>query len=307
MTDIDGSQRAGESGKSEAQEGKDRSNAVRLAIIGLLGTLLTVCGGVGGALISGAVTVYQLERKMQQVSVDSAESEEALSIDTGGIFITRQEAAALDPAAYYVDLDRGLALYRPLRGWGDLEQLTLADQLAETGNVVSDDELGGQVVYRMRYGDPIEVELDRQSTINGHPMGEDMVLALDALYGSAPWTVPYHTQIIVNVFDRDVESQLGIHNLPQAMLWTMRYSSSRLHRLIAPAASDFIVVQGASTFGDVRIDGRTRTIAVEDWFLFAETDESYFVVEIVYTPQSGQSLQVWDDLQAYMDSFRVIR
>ncbi len=37
---------------------KRKSSSVRAAVIGLIGTLLTVCGGLTGAGVSAAVTVY---------------------------------------------------------------------------------------------------------------------------------------------------------------------------------------------------------------------------------------------------------
>jgi len=83
--------------------------AVRAATIGLLGTLLTACSGLTGAVISSAVTVYQVERQMQQVEISSPQSESALNIDAGGIFISRSDAANLD-------LEHGLAIRRPLPG-----------------------------------------------------------------------------------------------------------------------------------------------------------------------------------------------
>lgn len=48
---------------------KQKSSSVRAAVIGLIGTLLTVCGGLTGAGVSAAVTVYRVEREVQQVAL----------------------------------------------------------------------------------------------------------------------------------------------------------------------------------------------------------------------------------------------
>lgn len=58
---------------------------------------------------------------------------------------------------------------------------------------------------------------------------------------------------------------------------------------------------------DVRVDGRDGDLSMEGWALCAEGPQNYFVVEVVYFPQTGQPIRVWEDLQAYVDSFRVIR
>ena len=48
-------------------------------------------------------------------------------------------------------------------------------------------------------------------------------------------------------------------------------------------------------------------MAFDSWFLVAEADDAFYTLEITYTPQSGQPIQVWDDLQLYISQFRVIQ
>ena len=68
-----------------------------------------------------------------------------------------------------------------------------------------------------------------------------------------------------------------------------------------------MVVQSSGTYEQVRMEGEEATLTLETWLLVTETETAYYTVEISYTPQSGHSVQVWDDLQTYMDSFRVIQ
>lgn len=58
---------------------------------------------------------------------------------------------------------------------------------------------------------------------------------------------------------------------------------------------------------DVQVDGQDGALSIERWALFAEGPQNYYVVEVVYLPQAGQPVQVWEDLQAYIGSFSVIR
>lgn len=44
---------------------KEKPAALRVALIGLIGTLLTVCGGLAGALISASVTIWQRDQSVQ--------------------------------------------------------------------------------------------------------------------------------------------------------------------------------------------------------------------------------------------------
>lgn len=282
-----------------------KSIGLTTALIGLVGTILAACGGISGALVTSAVTVFQVQRQNQQVALPASGGGETLSVDTGSIFITRQKAAALDPATYYVNLDQAFVLHRPLPGWDDMEEMTVQDQLAEdnvTCLVVCD-----QPVFRIRYGEPIEIESDRQTTVNGHLIPEELLKLNEMLYGPPPWKVPYYSQMILNVFEKSEVQALGIHTLPDMILLMTRYSAGRVNRVIAQVDSHFAIVQLSSTYEGIRVGGEPATMTIDNWLLFAEADTAFYTVEIRYTPQSGQPLQVWDDLQLYIDQFRVIQ
>lgn len=282
-----------------------KSIGLTTALIGLVGTILAACGGISGALVTSAVTVFQVQRQNQQVALPASGGGETLSVDTGSIFITRQKAAALDPATYYVNLDQAFVLHRPLPGWDHMEEMTVQDQLAEdnvTCLVVCD-----QPVFRIRYGEPIEIESDRQTTVNGHLIPEELLKLNEMLYGPPPWKLPYYSQMILNVFEKSEVQALGIHTLPDMILLMTRYSSGRVNRVIAQVDSHFAIVQLSSTYEGIRVGGEPATMTIDNWLLFAEADTAFYTVEIRYTPQSGQPLQVWDDLQLYIDQFRVIQ
>lgn len=282
-----------------------KSIGLTTALIGLVGTILAACGGISGALVTSAVTVFQVQRQNQQVALPASGGGETLSVDTGSIFITRQKAAALDPATYYVNLDQAFVLHRPLPGWDDMEEMTVQDQLAEdnvTCLVVCD-----QPVFRIRYGEPIEIESDRQTTVNGHLIPEELLKLNEMLYGPPPWKLPYYSQMILNVFEKSEVQALGIHTLPDMILLMTRYSAGRVNRVIAQVDSHFAIVQLSSTYEGIRVGGEPATMTIDNWLLFAEADTAFYTVEIRYTPQSGQPLQVWDDLQLYIDQFRVIQ
>jgi hypothetical protein len=90
------------------------------------------------------------------------------------------------------------------------------------------------------------------------------------------------------------------------LLLTATFSSARFNRLVAEEGSDFMLLQSSTTYEHVRMAGQMATFTIETWLLLAETEDAYYIVEISFTPQSGQPLQVWADLQTYMDSFRVV-
>lgn len=290
-------------------EKAEKGAPIRAAVIGLVGTILTVCGGLTGALISGAVTIYRVEREAQQIGIAAPESRQELAFDAGQVFISRQEAAALDPDIYFVDLNHGVAMRRPLNGWGELEAMTLGEQIAEVGTMdVPELPLMEQPVYRIAYGETIEVTIDRQCLIDGQPIPDDVAQSLEVLHGQAPWRVPYQSMMVINVYDRElVEGNGFITSLADMMMNTYHFSGGQVNELVAPEGGDFILMQSTATLTNVRLENGTTTLTVERWFLFAQTQDSYYVVEVVYMPQSGQPVRVWDDLQLYLDSFRIVR
>jgi hypothetical protein len=284
---------------------ENKSTGLRTALIGLIGTILTACGGISGALLTSAVTVYQVQRQNQQVSLPASEGGETLSIDTGNIFITRQKAAALDPINYYRNLEQAFIVHRPLPGWDNMEEMTVQEQLAEQN--VTCVAVCDQPVYRIRYGEPIEIESDRNTTVNGHLIPGDILNAIEKLYGSPPWKLPYYSELILNIFDKSEVQKLGINTLPDMILLSTRYSSGRINKVVARAGTHFAIVQLSSAYEGIRVDGNPAKMTIDNWFLLAEADKEYYTIEIRYTPQSGQPLQVWDDLQLYIDQFRVIK
>jgi hypothetical protein len=282
-----------------------RSTILQTALIGLIGTVLTTCGGISGALVTSAVTIYQVQRQSQQVALPALKGGETLTIDTGSIFISRQDAANLDPAYYYANLDQSFVLHRPMPGWDAMEELTVAEQLAEDN--VTCLAVCDQPVFRIRYGEPIEIESDRSSTVNGRLVPTDLLDASEKIYGPPPWKLPYYSQMILNKFEKSEVQAMGIRTLPDLILMTMRFSAGRVNRVVSQPDSHFAIVQLSSTYEKIRVGGQDASMTMENWLLFSETDDAYYTVDIRYTPQSGQPLQVWDDLQLYIDQFRLIQ
>jgi hypothetical protein len=284
---------------------QQKSPAFRTALIGLLGTVLTVCGGLGGALVTSAVTIYQVQRQNQKVALTAPDGGQTLRVDTGTIFITRQEAAGLDPDTYYVNLEQAFILHRPLPGWDAMEEMTVQEQLTEDN--VTCQAVCDQPVFRVRYGEPIEVESDRGTTVNGHLIPDELLDLSERLYGPPPWKLPYYNQMVLNIFYKSEVQELGIHTLPDIILLMARFSAGQVNRVVAQEGSHFAIVQRSSTYEGIRVGGESATMTIDNWLLFAEADNAFYTVEIRYTPQSGQPLQVWDDLQMYIDQFRVIQ
>jgi hypothetical protein len=283
--------------EEEQEQGKKKDNALRAAIIGLVGTLLTVCGGVTGAVISGAVTVYRVERERQQVALAAPGAGQALTVDTEQISISYPDAQALDPDDFYVASDLGFVLAQPREGWTGVEETSYRDLFVDRGAWTGStwDE---QPVRRIHYGEPVAVQYLEETRVNSLPMD---VGQLQELYGTD--TFQFSNEITVVAVDKEVSS----YSLAGVALDWGAINRTGANRIVANDDSDYILMQTSWQMEDVRVDGRTGDLAIERWALFAEGAESYYVVEVVHIPQMGQPVHVWEDLQAYIDSFRVIR
>jgi hypothetical protein len=110
--------------KESEGKGKKSSDTLRKALIGLIGTLLTACGGLTGALVSAGFTVYQVEREAQQVALAAPGGDQALTVDTRQIAIKPGEAKGLAADEYAVDMDLGLVMAQPDTGWSQIETIT---------------------------------------------------------------------------------------------------------------------------------------------------------------------------------------
>jgi hypothetical protein len=113
--------------------------------------------------------------------------------------------------------------------------------------------------------------------------------------------------MILNIFYKSEVQTLGIRTLPDMILLMARFASGQVNRVVAQEGSHFAIVQRSSTYEGIRLGGEVATMTMDNWLLFAEADNAFYTVEIRYSPQSGQPIQVWDDLQMYIDQFRVIQ
>ena len=157
-------------------EKKQQKSVRQAAIIGLVGTILTVCGGLSGAVIGGITTIYKIQREAQQISISAPKSDQSLALDTKKITISSAEAEKLDQSKYLVSQDLGFVMAQPAISWNDSGQMTYQDLFLEQGTNLSPliffynwikDAWDDQPVRQLRYADPVMVQFIQGSTENG--------------------------------------------------------------------------------------------------------------------------------------------
>jgi hypothetical protein len=278
--------------------------STRAAIIGLVGTILTICGGLSGALIGGLATIYKVEQEAQRLAIAAPQSDQPLTVDTRRIAISSSKVAILEPSKYLVFQDLGFVMAQPTPGWNQGRPMTYYDLFLEHGTNLSPlilfsswikDAWDDQPVRQIRYTEPVTVQFLEGSTENGVPV-DPTQLEND--------TVTFYSQIIVLALDKAIAQQdFTLYGL--ALAWGSLHQGG-VNDLVVNPDSQYVFEQVSWELKGVRVDDRQADLTLQRWAVFAEGPDRYYIVEVQYVPAAGQSMQVWDDLQAYLDAFRVI-
>jgi hypothetical protein len=284
---------------------KKQKSSRQAAIIGLIGTILTVCGGISGALIGGTATIYKVERAAQQIGIAAPQSDQPLTVDTHQINISLAQTSSLDPSQFLVLEDLGFITSQPRPGWNDGKQMMYQDLFMEEATNLSPlilfstwikDTWDNQPVHQIRYLEPVMVQFLEGSLENGIQVDSAM-LETD--------TIAFYSQITTLALSKAI---VGTDfNLPGLALAWGGLHQGGVNELIANPDSKYVYEQVSWELKGVRVDGRTTDLTLQRWALFAENSERYYLVEVQFVPEANQPQQVWDDLQAYMDAFRVIQ
>ena len=284
---------------------KRRQKSTRqAAIIGLVGTILTVCGGISGAIIGGITTIYKINRDAHQIAIAAPQSDQPLSVDTYQITINSSESASLEPSKYLVLQDFGFVMAQSKTSWQDGGRMTYLDLFLEEATNLSPmilfstwikDAWNDQPVRRFRYTEPVMVQFIEGSSENGVSVDPSK------LYND---TIAFYSQITTLALSKTVAG-------PDFTLYGLALAWGGLHQggvneLIANSENEYVFEQVSWELKGVRVDGRQADLTLQRWALFAENPERFYIVEVQYVPTTGQSTQVWDDLQAYLNAFRVI-
>jgi hypothetical protein len=286
-------------------EKKQQKSSNRVAIIGLIGTILTVCGGISGALIGGVTTIYKIQREAQQLAIAAPGSDQPLTVDTNNITINSEEAAAMDPSKSLVLQDLGFVMAQPGTGWKDRGSMTYQDLFLEQATNLSPliffstwvhNAWDDQPVRQVRYSEPVMVQFILGSTENGAPV-DPAKLQND--------TISFYNQITTLALSKSVAGQdFTLYGL--ALAWGNLHMGG-VNELIANPDSQYVLEQVSWVLKGVRVDRKQTDLTLQRWALFTESLDRYYIVELQYVPGPDQSMQVWDDLQSYLNAFRVIR
>ncbi len=286
-------------------EHSEPKHSSRVAIIGLIGTILTACGGLAGAIIGGGVTIYKTNLEAQQLAIAAPQSDQPLSVDTRKVAINSSSLSNLESSKYLALPDLGFVMAQPQPGWNGGEQMSYYDLFTEFDINLSPlilfyrdvkDTWDDQPVRQLRYAEPVMVQYIEGSTENGVTV-DPTQLTND--------TIAFYSQFTVLALDKALAQQnFTLYDL--ALTWGGMHLGG-INNLVANPDSQYVFEQVSWELKGVRVNDRSADLTLQRWALFAEGPEHYYIVEVQYVPAEGQSMQVWDDIQTYLDAFRVIQ
>ena len=285
-------------------EKKPRNSSRNIALIGLIGTLLTVCGGISGALIGGITTLYKIEKEARQISIAAPQSDRSLTVDTRQVAISSSAAEKLDPAKSRVFQDMGFVMAQPGAGWKDggqmmyqalfLEESVNLSPLILFSNWIQN-TWDNEPVRQLRYSEPVMVKFLVGSSENG------ITVDPAKLHDD---TIAFYSQVTTLALSKSVvEKDFTLYGL--ALTWGSLHLGG-VNTLIANPDSLYVFEQVSWELKGVSVADQKTDLSLQRWALFTEGPDRYYIVELQYVPAAGQSMQVWDDLQAYLAAFRVI-
>lgn len=243
------------------------------------------------------------------------------------------------PDRLFVDSERGFQFETPISpDWSKPERLDLGQYLQRTGLIEDETDfprvqeamavlpMGNMIaqssVLCLWHGNPIEASVTDETTTSAL---ETIISRLAALAKAEGEEISdedkalirrqqIKSEIPTEIFR--VQNGIGIVTMDKKLAYkspikpTLPNLFRQLIQKYGPidqlvATNETIIWGSTLTLLNVEINGARRELTAHTMFQLAETDRFFYQIGIYYTPQSQDSLAVWDDLQSMANSFRL--
>ena len=272
----------------EAGTDGDRGVLFKWVVILILGVLL----------ISFMFFFFGWFTKGNAASLTLKSGDKSLTVQTAGIAVPSEMAKGLDPDKQFISTEEGFYFELPsAREWSRpartdlLEFLRLKGALPQTTEVPPSGAklLRSISVTRLTSGEAIRVEIPGEGEINYQNEFDVTVLPtstaaslLEALSGTK--TQPSLPALFVEV--------------------APLLAGAKIDRLVAN--EDSILVSFSLSLSGTTVNGQPKEFRVDRWSLFARGSKGFFILDIGFSSQTPDSIDVWDQLQDLVHSFHVI-
>lgn len=260
-----------------------------------------------------------------------------VSIATAEIKSPVSEIEEIDLERYYVDSLRGFSFERPDSGsWSDPEHIEGFDAFIDAKSLTVPPEVREQMaslirfhplgrmmqrmlVVRLTSGAPILVEITdetsnetldlmievirEEAAKKGENIDDEFIKRVrrNALgFESFNFSNEFTVTILEKRYAKGAPIKLTLPGLFLAIVGQFGLSVDKL------VADESTILAGATfDLERVKIDGRLKDLRVDRWMLMMERAEQYYLIEVAYSPQTSDSVEVWNQLRDMMNTFRV--
>ncbi len=273
-------------------------------------------------------------KKYAQASLELDIKGNKLSVKTSQLQAEAEKITKLDPQQYFIDSMRGFSFEKPNRQhWSQPKLLLGLDAMLQAKNLLLTSEMreamaAGLAVHpmgemlkdvqvlRLVSGDSMVIEI---TDLTSNEL-IDALIAKMQKSGEAPLSeadladfrrqtigferITFSNEFTISVYDK-AKLQAGPikPSLPTFFMTLASTMGLAVDRLVADEQT---ILAGISlTLHQVKINGQLKELRIDRWMLLAESSNSFYLVEIAYSPQTTSSIQIWEELRALMDSFRV--
>jgi len=311
------------------------SQSAQALYVGLAAFALALCAAVG--VVSIITRAREREGLKSEIGVGREIRVEHLTTSAA-------TAQSTDPATHYIDSAHGFLFSRPKSdAWGQPESISGMSKIVPARMEVSPEILHEilrqmsqlpfgkmlieQSLIRLRTGHVLKVEFTGESTTD--PVEAVIEQLRPALIEQNPGASSENieaelvkTRISLVRGDGDVRSMqfsnefcvtwLDKSLLPVNFTPTLARIFLQIAMPFVAMAVDLrrheksITLTMRSDLRKVLVNGQKTDLSIERWLLLTERKDYFYMVEIAFSPQTQDSLAVWEDLRAMIDSFRLI-
>lgn len=272
-----------------------------------------------------------------EAQLELSSNGKTLSIKTSKLYSPPEQIAGLDPQRYHVDSMRGFSFEFPSeKTWSKPKLISGIDAVLEAKGTLLTPELMEQMartlaihpmgpmlreveMIRVISEDSIRIEITDETSnelidmilarVNGEAQREGAELSNQELDNLRRQLVGFERITFSNEFTVSIYDKNKLKDVPIKLSLPKFYSviSSGLDINSLVAEKESILATVSVSLEHVKINENIKDLRIDRWILLAENQETFFMVEIAYSPQTAESIQIWEELRALMDSFHVIK
>jgi hypothetical protein len=236
-----------------------------------------------------------------------------VKLDVPATVAAPRQLASLDPTHYYINDDLGFAFRRPsMPPWSTPQRFSGEIALLRSQGLSGAAINPATIKQRLEALGPVgqmalDVEAERVTSgsplaIRELPSSTLEILGTQEPLGKGAVSLSFRNSFTVEAYDK---RKLAGQKLSLAGFFWLATNAIGFAFDTIQTHDNTLVATETLRYRNVLVDGKTQSFDVLHGYLFAESADRFYEVEIVYSPQAHDPKERLHDLQAMLASFRV--